>query len=233
MRLTAMSSIKIPSKRFSKSPLAPDNRGMLWLALLPWPAVAAGLFVFHSALLAFVFYAAVCLFGTWQLGGFACSLRPKWSLRVHLTVALVSNVVLVGLYLLLGKWLLPAGPMLERLAGVGITKASFIWLFPYFFFVNPLLEELFWRGGFLRRTFGSGFSLPSLYVAVFFGAWHALPIFLIAPLWVAPLGVLSIMLIGFWLGEVASITETLGDAILLHALAADLPLLIILWLAAR
>lgn len=225
MRLTAMSSIKIPSKRFSKSPLAPDNRGMLWLALLPWPAVAAGLFVFHSALLAFVFYAAVCLFGTWKLGGFACSLRPKWSLRVHLTVALVSNVVLVGLYLLLGKWLLPTEPMLERLAGVGVTKASFLWLFPYFFFVNPLLEELFWRGS-LRRG-------GPLYYGVLFGAWHSLPVFLIAPPLVALLAVVGIMVVGVVLAQVAEVTETLGDAILLHALAADLPLLIILWLAAR
>ena len=211
-----MSSTKTPKKRFS-SPLL--------LALLPWPAVAAGLFLFHSALLAFLFYACVCLFGTWCLGGFTCSLKPKWPLRVHIAAALISNIVLVGLYLLLGVWLLPAELLNERLAGVGVTPASFGWLFPYFLLGNPLVEELFWRNS-LRAQ-------GPLYTALLFGAWHSLPIFLIAPLWVAPLAVLGIMAVGFVLGEVVERTNTLGDAILLHALAADLPLLIILWLASR
>ncbi|WP_395145002.1 CPBP family intramembrane glutamic endopeptidase [Armatimonas sp.] len=211
-----MSSTKIPNARFSNP---------LFLALLPWPAVAAGLFVFHSALLAFLFYAAGCLFGTWRLGGFAYSLRPKWPLKVHLVVALASNVVLIGLYQLFGKWLLPADLLLERLATVGVTKASFVWLFPYFLIGNPLVEEFFWRG-----SQGKG---GPFYMAVLFGAWHSMPIFLIAPLWVAPLAVLGIMAVGFALGEVVAKTKTLGDAILLHALAADLPLLIILWIASR
>ncbi len=219
-----MSSTKIPKKRFSNP---------LFLALLPWPAVAAGLFLFHSAFLAFLFYACGCLYGTWRLGGFSCPLRPKWPLKVHLTIAVTSNLVLVGLYLLLGKWVLPTELLNERLATVGITKASFVWLFPYFLIGNPLIEELFWRGGLRLKSFIPGQPLPSLYVAFFFGAWHSLPIFLIAPLWVAPLAVLGIMAIGFALAEVADLTQTLGDAILLHALATDLPLLIILWIASR
>lgn len=219
-----MSSTKTPNKRFSNP---------LFLALLPWPAVAAGLFVFHSAFLAFLFYACACLYGTWRLDGFSCSLRPKWPLKVHLTVALISNLVLVGLYQLLGKWLLPADLLLERLATVGVTKASFAWLFPYFLIGNPLVEELFWRGSLRLLSFPQGLPLPSLYVAILFGAWHSLPIFLIAPLWVAPIAVLGIMAIGFALGEVADLTQTLGDTILLHAIAADLPLLIILWIASR
>ena len=213
---TAMSSIKIPNKRFSNA---------LLLALLPWPAVAVGLFAFHSALLAFAFYALVCVFGIWQTGGVTLPLRPRWPLRVHLTIALTSNLVLVGGYCLLGKWLLPADLLLERLATVGVTRSSFVWLFPYFFFLNPLLEELFWRGG--QRSGGP------LYTAILFGAWHSLPLFLIMPFWSAPLAVVGIMVIGYALTKVVEATNTLGDAILLHALAADLPLLVILWLASR
>ena len=218
MPTTAMSSTKTPKKPSSST-------SPLLLALLPWPAVAAGLFVFHSAFLAFLFYACVCLYGTKRLGGFSCALKPQWPLRVHLGVALASNLLLVGLYQLLGKWLLPAELLTTRLAGVGITPASFGWLFPYFLIGNPLVEELFWRSA--LRPHGP------LYTALLFGAWHSLPIFLIAPLWVVPLAVLGVMAIGFALGEVAEKTQTLGDAILLHALAADLPLLVIVWLAFR
>ena len=216
MPTTAMSSTKTPNKRFSNP---------LFLALLPWPAVAAGLFLFHSAFLAFLFYASVCLFGTWRLGGFSCSLKPKWPLRVHLGIGLASNVLLVGLYQLFGKWLLPAELLNGRLAEVGITPASFAWLFPYFLMGNPLVEELFWRGCLRARG--------PLYTALLFGSWHSLPIFLVAPLWVAPLGVLGVMAVGFALDKVVEKTQTLGDAILLHSLAADLPLLVILWLASR
>jgi membrane protease YdiL (CAAX protease family) len=219
-----MSSTKTPKKQ-SSSALPPVNGGALGLALLPWPAVAAGLFLFHSALLAFVFYHCTCLFSTWRLGGFRASLKPALPLKVHALAAVASNAVLVGLYLLLGKWLLPADLLMARLAGVGITTSSFVWLFPYFLITNPVVEELFWRG-----SQGKG---GPFYTAILFGAWHSLPIFLIAPLWVAPLAVLGIMAVGFVLGEIVERTKTLGDAILLHSLAADLPLLIILWIASR
>lgn len=208
-----------------KTPRKPSSRSALLWALLPWPAVAVGLFFFRSALLAFLFYATTCLLGTWRLGGFSVALRPQLSPHIHLTVALASNALLVGLYLLLGRWVLPAPLLLERLGGVGITTASFLWLFPYFLLVNPLVEELFWRSG--LRAHGP------LYTAFLFGAWHSLPIFLIAPLWVAPLAVLGIMGVGFALTKVVEATRTLGDAIVFHALAADLPLLLILWQASH
>lgn len=230
-----MSSTKTPKTPSSSLPL-PDNRGRtgLWPLLFPWPVVATGLFVFHSAFLAFLFYAVGCLYFAKRWGGFTCSRKPKWSLATHLGIAVVSNLLLVGLWLLLGKWVLPAGLLLERLATVGVTKSSFLWLFPYFLIGNPLVEELHWRGSLtLKAPFAGTLPLGNLYRAFFFGAWHALPIFLIAPLWVAPLAVLGVMAVGFVLGEIAGSTQSLGDAILLHSLAADLPLLIIVWLASR
>lgn len=206
------------------------NRALLW-ALAPWPAVAAGLFVFRSALLAFAFYATVCLIGAAKLKAFNHRVRPKWSLPVHLGIALASNLVLVGLYLWLGKYLLPIEKLRPALENIGVTRASFVWLFPYFLIGNPLVEEFFWRAGIARLSGMSGQPMRSLISGVLFGAWHSLPIFLICPWWVGILAVLGVMAIGFVLAEIVGRTETLGDAVLLHSLAADLPLLVILWIS--
>ena len=218
----------------------PANREFWFWSLAPWPAVSAGLYLFHSALLAFALYAGVCLLGARQLGSLKFSLRTRLSWKVHLAVAVVANIALVSGYVFLGKWLMPVERMRESLASVGVTRASFWWLFPYFLIGNPLVEEKFWRGGISLRLFG-GFPLGSAISGIFFGAWHSLPVFLFMPAWSASLTVLGIIMVGIGLAEVASDlfeakTERtrggyLGDAVLLHALAADLPLLLILWIA--
>ena len=218
----------------SSNPLTPNNGGTLggefWLwALAPWPAVGAGLYIFHSALLAFAFYATVCLLGAARMRAFGHKLRLKWPLGVHLGIALASNLALVGLYLWLGKYLLPVDKLRASLSGIGVTRASFVWLFPYFLIGNPLVEEYSWRAGVAKQC---GFGPVSSSISgVLFGAWHSLPIFLICPWWVGILAVLGVMAIGFALAEIVDVSGTLGDAVLLHSLAADLPLLVILWIA--
>ncbi|MGC4047770.1 MAG: CPBP family glutamic-type intramembrane protease [Armatimonas sp.] len=133
---------------------------------------------------------------------------------------------------------MPIEKMRTALASVGVTRQSFWWLFPYFLIGNPFVEEKFWRGG-ISLQFPLRLPMSSLYSAVFFGAWHSLAVFLFMPAWSAILATLGIMAIGFALAEVASGFDRsypeegfLGDAFLFHALAADLPLLIILaiWL---
>jgi membrane protease YdiL (CAAX protease family) len=230
-----MSSIPEPKSPSSDTgPPAPShsegtrgvNRGegaFVW-ALLPWPLVGAGLYVFHSALVAFALYAVGCLLGAWRLGT-QPNLRPALSIKIHLGIALVANLVLVGGYALLGHWVMPIEKMRASLASVGVTRASFLWLFPYFLIGNPLVEERFWRGSFQPRV---GRNVA----AIFFGAWHWLAVSLFMPWWSALLATLGVMGVGLALGEVSLRTKNLGDAILFHALAADLPLLIILaiWL---
>ncbi len=202
----------------------PPGGGTLFWGLLPWPAVGAGLYVFHSALIAFALYATVCLLGAWRLKSQA-SLRPALGWKVHLGVALLANLTLVGAYALVGQWVMPIEKLRAGLASAGVTRTSFLWLFPYFLIGNPLVEERFWRGSVQPRI---GRNLA----AVFFGAWHWLAVSLFMPWWSALLATLGVMAVGLALGEVSARTRTLGDTFLFHALAADLPLLIILalWL---
>jgi membrane protease YdiL (CAAX protease family) len=231
-----MSSIKTPKSPSSDpGPPAPsticppDPRfggeiGLgVWM-LLPWPAVGAGLYVFHSALIAFALYATVCLLGAWQIKG-NVDLRLALGVKIHLGVAILAHFLLVGGYALLGHWVMPIENLRAGLASAGVTRASFLWLFPYFLIGNPLVEEKFWRGSVQPRV---GRNVA----AIFFGAWHWLAVSLFMPWWSAILATLGVMVVGLALGEVPARTKTLGDAILLHALAADLPLLVILaiWL---
>ena len=134
---------------------------------------------------------------------------------------------------------MPVERMREGLFSVGVTRSSFLWLFPYFLVGNPLVEEKFWRGGLALKTLG-GWPLRSLISGIFFGAWHSLAVFLFMPWWSAALATFGVMMVGLGLGEVASDlfddkrkerNGFLGDAVLIHALAADLPLLIILWIS--
>jgi membrane protease YdiL (CAAX protease family) len=199
---------------------------MFWM-LAPWPAVGAGLYVFHSAALAFALYAAVCLLGTWQSGGLKQPWGARLSWRVHLSAALLANAALVGAYLWLGGWALPVEKMRAGLLSVGVTRSSFAWLFPYFLIGNPLVEEVFWRGPLVDNTHAGRAAIR----AIFFGAWHSLAVFLFMPAWAAALATLGVMAVGFALGRVAGTTRSLGDAALFHALCADLPLLIILYRA--
>jgi membrane protease YdiL (CAAX protease family) len=212
-----------------KPPSSSRSEWLLW-ALLPWPAVSAGLYYFHSALLAFAFYAMVCLLGAWRLN-VRTSLRPKLGWRVHLGIALGANILLVGAYALLGQYVMPVEKMRSALGSVGVTRTSFWWLFPYFLIGNPFVEERLWRGGIALKSYG-GFPFGSLVSGVFFGAWHSLAVFLFMPAWSATLATLGVIAVGIALAEVASTTKSLGDTLLFHALAADLPLLIILalWL---
>jgi len=235
--LVGLATYLVVSKRLSRLVWLNPGEWLLW-AVLPWPAVAAGLYIFHSAFLAFAFYATVCLLGTRRLGGFSIPLRCRYSWKFHLGVALCSNLLLVGAYALVKEWVMPVEKMQAALASVGVTRQSFWWVFPYFLLGNPYIEERFWRGGIPRHNYG-GFPFGSLVSNILFGAWHSLAVFLFMPAWSAALATVGIIVIGIAFADVDSGVfgpkreeRFLGDAIIFHALAADLPLLIILalWL---
>lgn len=235
--LVGLTMYLVVSKRLSRLPWLNPGEWLMW-ALMPWPAVAAGLYYFHSAFLAFAFYATVCLLGAWRLGGLSVPVRFRLSWKVHVVVALCANLLLVGLYAILKNWVMPVERMQEALASVGITRQSFWWVFPYFLIGNPYVEETFWRAGIPKHDYG-GFPFGSLVASILFGAWHSLAVFLFMPPWSAALATIGIIVIGIALAEIDSGVfrqkrkeRYLGDAILFHALAADLPLLIILaiWL---
>jgi membrane protease YdiL (CAAX protease family) len=210
----------------------------LVLGVCPWLAAWWGVYRHQSAALAFVLYHGLCFAGGFLLRspGLPDPERLLAVRRRHLLgVVLAANVTAFVLYALVGAALLDRPLVLGLLGKQGLGPSTYVWLFPYFAFVNPLAEEFFWRGGVyatLRRAFSSAWP-PTLIASVFFGAWH----WLVFRLFVAPpialAGTLVVMAVGVGLTLVYEGTRKLGYAIALHALAGDAPLLLLLFLLAR
>lgn len=210
----------------------------LILALTPWPAAWAGLYLLRSAPLAFVFYHFACVLGGFLLRSPGLPDPSRlYPLSRHSVagLAVAANLVTFGLYSFAGSALFDRPQVLGLMSERGLGPSAYVWLFPYFALVNPLVEEFFWRGGVyatLRRLFVSW--LPAALVAsVLFGAWH----WLVIRLFLAPIlalgATLLIMAVGVGLCFVYERTRRLSVAILLHALAGDTPLLLLLLLISR
>ncbi len=210
----------------------------LLFCVLPWPAAGAGLYLSESAPLAFLFYHLVCAAGAFLLRSPGLPVAHKlypMDRRILAGSVVGANVVTVVLYLFVGAALLDRPHVLGLLEARGLPPSSYLFLFPYFAIVNPLAEEYFWRGGVYAtlRHFIKGWVWPALISSVFFGAWHWLVLRLfVAPI-VALLATLVIMGIGFLLTLVYERTRRLAYAIILHALAGDTPLLLLLLLVGR
>jgi membrane protease YdiL (CAAX protease family) len=117
----------------------------------------------------------------------------------------------------------------------GLPPTSYLYLFPYFAIVNPLLEEFFWRGGVYAalRRITPHWTWAAVVSSLFFGAWHWLVITLFVAPWVALSATLVIAMVGFLFTLIYERTTRLIYPIVFHALAGDLPLLVVLTLVSR
>lgn len=210
----------------------------LLFAVGPWGAAWAGLYLGHSAPLAFLYYHALCFGGAYVLrspGLPAAERLYPLDRRLLIGAVIGANLIALSLYASVGTALLDSPRVLGLLSAQGLPPASYAWLFPYFAVVNPLAEEFFWRGGVyatLRHLFRSWWW-PAVITSILFGAWHWLVIRLFVAPWLALTATVCIMVVGFLLTLVYERTRRLAYAIILHALAGDAPLLLLLILVGR
>ncbi|GAB4468912.1 MAG: hypothetical protein OHK0029_41450 [Armatimonadaceae bacterium] len=210
-----------------------------WLALLfcfgPWVAVYIGLYRFGSAMISFLLYHTFCLLAGLFLRSPALPKIDQMPLirrRVLVGVVILANLGAAILYSQLGNILLDRPRVLNQMQTSGLPPNTYYWLFPYFAIVNPLAEEFFWRGGVypaLRHRLPH-WVLAALLTSVFFGGWHWLVVRLFVEPWLAIGSTAMIALVGFMLTVVYERTRRLLYPIALHALAGDMPLLVILWM---
>ena len=220
----------------------PSNRRLalaVGLGSTPWLLVGAGLYGLHSAAAAFVLYHALCLVGGFVLRRAAPpSVRRKFpldgrylALFVVLTGFLVNAAALL-LYPRIGGIFFDATLLRSALLDYGLPPKSYLYLFPYFALVNPTAEEFFWRGALyplLRHRLGNS-PRALLLTNALFASWHYLPARILLPPATALLGVGVVFVAGLFLTWVYENTHRLGWPVAVHALAADIPLLLLLWL---
>ena len=145
----------------------------LMAAALPCVTTAICAVHFHNGWAALLSYHAVILgsLALWSRRAPIQPLRGRWT-RFGVACCVLS--VLSGPLL---AFLLPIAVRVSletRLANTGLSGAAWILFVPYFALVNPVLEEMFWRG--VLRTQGRSTLLFDL----LFASYHlvVLPLFL-------------------------------------------------------
>lgn len=189
-------------------------------SVLPYLAVWAGLFLFKSAWAALLGFHLALLLAVFLLRNhlpiemlFKIS-SPKW---ITLSV-LLCGVSGIGLYWFWDSFGI-AADLSQRLSALGLTESAWPWFIAYFVWINPLLEEFYWRG--MLADLRRGLSWMDLV----FAGYHALI------LWsrVQPfgIGIAMILLVAagwFWRQVVREDGGLLAAA--LGHMAADLTILL-------
>lgn len=173
----------LPHSRYDSGVTARPSllRLVFWcLAIYLW--VALGLFWFKSALLTMIVYHVALCGGGWLL------LRPRRPLRFNITHSGVAVFALIGGFVL--TWivmehilpLLPAQALpnvtTRPLDALGLNAQSYLAIAVYFGLVNPLAEEVLWRGRMLPILVDARTAAPNLLHAIIFAGFHVMPLML-------------------------------------------------------
>jgi membrane protease YdiL (CAAX protease family) len=209
---------------------------VLW-TILPWLGLTLGLHYYRSIFWSFFLYHGCCLLPViiWR--------RKSW--RAHLippTVPQIAAIALVGAALGVATIFLHAhigNFVLERqhaLTAMSMRGFQISWLVPlsiYFFTVNPVVEELFWRGVVLNDLCEGEsrmLSLPYIWTNVSFAAWHWLVVRLfVSPMFI-PLAIAIVAAVGFFLSWLYRRTGSVILPMLWHGLVFDMAVIVLLWL---
>ncbi len=135
----------------------------------PYLAVGLGLFWFHNAWIALLGFHLAIVISLWMARS-AIPIKILFKsnhIRWVVLSILLSSSSGVSLYFL-WKYFGVTGDLPVRLEGLGLSKSTWPAFLAYFVFVNPFVEEYFWRG-FL------GSPTKSLYISDFlYAGFHAL-----------------------------------------------------------
>jgi uncharacterized protein len=122
---------------------------MLW-SLLPCVAMWAGLYACKSAVWAYVFYHGICLLPALVWGRVLWLKTCRTPERKHclwlLLASVIFSIVALGTYEFMGPLLLSDTGVITLLKDLGYNRGVFLGLAFYTIVVNPLVEEVFWRG---------------------------------------------------------------------------------------
>lgn len=192
-------------------------------AAVPATLVYVGLRILHSIPMAVILYHGFCLVTIALAGVRVRTIRIPHVLE--LVAATIAGVLLsfvsVALWRLTGD--LIADPDISRIQieAFGLPVASWGMFAAYFMFVNPVIEELYWRGVVQERAKALGIRRDTI-VAVPFSLWHIVPIWFICGPVAAMLGGIAVYAVGVLLTFIYRQSRSFGRCIAWHAMMADL-----------
>lgn len=207
---------------------------LLW-SLLPCAAIWIGLYQVKSAAWTFLLYHGLCLAPAiwWGRHLWIPTLKaPKLKDCALLVVAaVVFSLITLLTYELIGKHLLSNDGAMELLKRQGFSKHMFWPLSFYAIVINPIFEEIYWRGVVLNelerhKTGVKQFAL--WWSSLAYAAFHYLIFRMVLfPGW-AELGTLMLAAYGALLAILYKKTGSIVFAALAHGLLTDLACIVLI-----
>lgn len=207
---------------------------LFFLMLLPWLWIWIGLTAIKDYRITILTYELLgCLVPAILLKPKRLSLLPfkvPSALLMVMYIAL-TNVVILTLFKFSHGFHMNWAFFYQQTHGVHLLINGYFWLFTsYFVILNPLFEELFWRGIVYHQW---KLRLPvwqaNLVSSFFFGAWHWQVLHhFCQPTWALILTGM-VMIGGVIFAYTYEKAETLGASVLLHSLGADFPLAFVVY----
>ncbi len=127
-----------------------------------------GLLAFRSAWLAVLCYQILALLVVLVCRPSVGVLKPKSSAITGVALLFVLTGVLLAV---IAPFILETGQLSQRMGAVGLNGGNYIGFAVWFSLINPVLEELLWRGVLLRH------GLRPCAMDAGFGGYHAVVIF--------------------------------------------------------
>jgi uncharacterized protein len=224
-----------PGAAMRKSPDTIELGRIIALSLLPCPVIWIGMHIIKNAVLTIAAYHAICLLPAIIMGRQLWRndlARPTFKqamLLIFASAAFCLSTLI--LYEHAGDLLLDSNNAMAVLKEHGYRKEIFLGLSIYFVSINPLLEELFWRGVVLNeldRLKTPFKNFPLLWSSFSSAVFHYPILRLILHPPGAEIGVLGLTVYGAFLALVYRRTGSLVVATLAHACLTDLAAIVLI-----
>lgn len=193
------------------------------MAVVPALLVLIGLSGFHSIPMAVFLYHGYCLINI-VLSGRQIGKQGFPSLLEFLIAGacgVILSLLSVGLWRLTGDLIADPDICRIRIEALGLPIDKWPMFAAYFLLVNPVIEELYWRGCVQERAREIGI-LRDAFVAIPFSLWHIVPIWAVCGPIAAAVGGVAVYCVGVLLTMMYRQSRSLGRCIVWHAMMADL-----------
>jgi len=192
-------------------------------AAVPATLVYVGLGIFHSIPIAVMLYHGFCLVCIALAGVRVRTIRIPhvFELVAASGAGLLLSFVSVALWRLTGDLIADPDICRIQIEAFGLPVARWGMFAAYFMLVNPVIEELYWRGIVQERAKALGICRDAI-VAVPFSLWHIVPIWFVCGPVAAVFGGGAVYCVGLMLTVMYRQSLAIGRCIAWHAMMADL-----------